>query len=627
MLAPEILLRARSNLVVARTRDPTTVGEVSTTSTPKGRNKRCGDEPWVGGVPTTADESVWVLRGDVVTQVRGRHQFSELPEHTLVAPKGQSLRAEDFAIGAALPAGVWSGYTSASLARGGTSKRRGAGLYSSTLAANPDLTRRLGGSTPVRTRPATNLHADAPTTEAVEMLSREIAARGGRALVVGGAVRDMVAGQLSGSAVAVKDLDVEVYGIDPGELHALVEAHFAVGITGAAFAVLKATVPGASEQLDISVPRRERAVGEGHRDFEVSADPSLSFVEAAYRRDFTIGAMGYDPLTGEVFDPYGGAADLASGILRHVSPAFSEDPLRALRAARFAARFDLRVHPDTVALCRSLRPQAMALPAERRWGEIEMTLAQAARPGQALYVLDEIEWIDIFTELAALRGVEQDPGRHPEGDVFTHTAEVLNYWGTHLRTGVTEDDLVVSVAAMCHDFGKTSTTFVREGRLTSHGHEEAGIAPARTLLHSLGQMRLADNIAPLIANHLAPVKLLHEGASNRALRRLSVRVPRLDLLTLVAKADQGGRPPKDPTAALAECDRFYERVLSLDLEHGAPANLARGEDLIALGRTPGPEFREMLGAVYDAQLDGDITTRDQAKEMLARLVASKNVKN
>jgi tRNA nucleotidyltransferase (CCA-adding enzyme) len=434
----------------------------------------------------------------------------------------------------------------------------------------------------------------------------------------------MVAGRLSSRDVSVKDLDLEVYGVDPGELHTLVEQHFPVDVTGASFAVLKAHVRGASQPIDISVPRRERATGEGHRDFEISADPSLTFVQAAYRRDFTIGAMGYDPLTGELVDPYGGAADLASGVLRHVSPAFVEDPLRALRAARFAARFGLTVHPDTVALCRTLRNQAMALPTERRWGELEMTLAQAATPGRALYVLDEIEWIDVFAELAALRGVEQDPGWHPEGDVFTHTAEVLNYWGTNLRTGDRGDDLVVSIAAMCHDFGKTTTTHVREGRLTSHGHEEAGIEPASALLRSLGQVHLANDVAPLIAHHLAPVMLLRNDASDRALRRLSVKVPRLDLLTLVAKADQGGRPPKDPSEAIAECDRFYERVQSLDLSHGAPANLARGEDLIALGMEPGPVFKELLGAVYDAQLDGEVTTSEQARALLSRLVEARS---
>jgi tRNA nucleotidyltransferase (CCA-adding enzyme) len=526
-----------------------------------------------------------------------------------------------------LPFGTWAGYTSKDLARGSVVARRGDALAASTLTDSPDLRSRLPQSDAslVTTRPATNLHADGPTTAALELLAREIDGRGGRALVVGGAVRDMVLGRLSKSAIDVKDIDIEVYGIDPAELRGLISAHFPVDLTGAAFAVLKAHIKGTKHPLDISVPRRERATGTGHRDFEVTADPSLTFTEAAYRRDFTIGAMGYDPLTGELIDPYGGAADLAAGVLRHVSPAFDEDPLRALRAARFAARFALTVHPDTVARCQALRPKGDSLPAERLWGELSSTIYQAPTPGRALHVLNDIDWIDLFPQIAVLRGVEQDPGWHPEGDVFIHTAAVLDYWGTHLRTDNLEDDLVVAVAAMCHDLGKATTTYELKGRLTAHGHEGAGVAPAKALLEALGQYHLAGEVTPLVANHLAPVVLTRAGASSSALRRLAVKVPRLDLLCLVAKADQGGRPPQDPTPALAEIDRFYDRVKDLKITRGPLPSLAKGEHLIDLGLTPGPQFKPLLAAAYEAQMDGTITTEAQARDFLTALVTSTDV--
>jgi tRNA nucleotidyltransferase (CCA-adding enzyme) len=589
----------------------------------KGKNKRCADQPWVGGVPTRPGEVVWVLRGGTPVRLKSRHQLTRFPERTVVAPAGTIPSSEWFAVTAELPASAWVGYTSRELARGATAKRRGGALYDATIAAAPNLESRIATSGGVRTRPSLDLAPEDPAWVAAQLLAREFAAHGGRTVAVGGAVREYVSGQLFHKSVQAKDIDLEVSGLDPSVVHQIVAAHYPVDLTGQSFAVLKAFVPGAAYPLDISIPRRERAIGEGHRDFEVSADPSLSFVEAASRRDFTIGAMGFDILTSELLDPYGGAADLAAGVLRHVSDAFDEDPLRALRAARFAARFGLTVHPDTVARCRALRPQADALPAERRWGEIVATLEQAATPGRALHVLNEIEWIDLFLELAATRGVAQDPTWHPEGDVFTHTAAVLDYWGTNLRTGVLDDDLLVAVAAMCHDFGKVEATQHESGRITSHGHESAGVAPARAFLNTLGQVHLASAVAPYIENHLAPVALIRANASDRALRRLATKVPRLDLLAIVARADQGGRPGRDPSEALAECSTFEQRVASLGVARGPLPNLARGEHLIEMGQTPGPHFKELLGAAYEAQLDGEITTSEQARAFLAESLSKR----
>jgi tRNA nucleotidyltransferase (CCA-adding enzyme) len=563
-------------------------------------------QPWVGGVPTTPGEYIWVLRDGVPTKIKGRGQLLAFPEKVVVAPSGTTPTLADFAVDALVPPGVWTGFTSITQARGGTAKRQGNVLAS---AATPTLAARL--PTPARTRPVADLATNPAVAGALHTIANDVARRGGRALVVGGAVRDLVLARLRHTTIPAIDVDIEVFGIDPAELQALVAARHRVDLTGASFAVLKAHVPGSDHPMDISIPRRERATGLGHRDFIVDADPSLSFAQAAARRDFTIGAMGFDPLTGELIDPYGGAADLAAGVLRHVGPAFDEDPLRALRAARFAARYDLTLHPDTVARCRALRSQAQTLPAERRWGELAATLHQAPTPGTALHVLNQIEWIDLFEQLAATRGVEQDPTWHPEGDVFVHTAAVLDYWGKNLRTG--------NLAAMCHDFGKATTTEIRQGRLTAHGHEQAGVAPATSFLHDLGQVALAKDVAPLIAHHLAPVQLV--GSSNTALRRLALKVPRMDLLALVAKADQGGRPPKDPTEALAVIDEFSDRAKNLGVTRGALPNLAKGEDLIAMGLRPGPIFSKLLGAAYEAQLEGTVTTREQARDLLSLLVA------
>ena len=596
----------------------------------KGRNKRCGDQPWVGGIPTQPGEDCWVLRDGVVTKLISRHGLGDTPEVVVVAPHGRTVDPGSFEPGAALGDQTWGGSTSRSLARGGQAKRRGAVVATSTVSRFPHLAERVSAATLSTKSPAAwrvtddaaaSLGADESTTRAVIGLSEDIAARGGRALVVGGAVRDLLVARMRHQSSTIKDIDLEVFGIAPGELRALIESRHQVDVTGASFAVLKVDV-GSTHPLDVSIPRRERSTGAGHKDFDVEADPNLSFTEAARRRDFTIGAMGYDPLTGELLDPYGGAADLAAGVLRHVSEAFDEDPLRVLRAARFAARFALSIHPSTAERCRQLRSQAGSLPPERIWGELETTLHQARTPGRALHVLDDVDWIDVFSEVAALRGVAQDETWHPEGDVFTHTAHVLDFWGTHLRTGVAEDDLLVAVAALCHDLGKPMTTSRGSAgsRITAHGHEQAGVAPARALLRGLGQHRLADRVGPLVAHHLAPVQLIAQGAGDKAFARLSTDVDRMDLLALVAKADQGGRPPRDPSEALAACDAFLARAVGLGVDHGAPVSLARGEHLIDLGLRPGPQFKGLLAAAYDAQLDGSITTEAEAVALLTSLV-------
>ena len=602
-------------VAVVRVNWPATVVWMPTNS-PKGRNKRCSDQIWVGGVPTKSGELVWVLRGDQVVRVRSRRQLGVVPENAVVAPRGAVPAAAWFSNeSGATPEGSWRAPTSRALARSGTSRRRGRSMAAATSSANP-LVRgriRVGGAVLRST-------IEPKTQEVVGSVARAIEARGGRALVVGGAVRDMVYADLTKRALVSKDADIEVYGITPFELMELLGHVGRVDETGADFAVLKLSVPGLSEPLDISMPRRERATGTSHRDFAVSVDSSMSFSEAASRRDFTIGAMGYDPLTHELLDPYGGAADLASGVLRHVSDAFDEDPLRALRAARFAARFDLTLHPDTKDRCIKLAPLGETLAVERRWGELAMSFSQASKPGEALRVLKDIEWLYLFAGVADLVGVEQDPGWHPEGDVFIHTAAALDYWGQNLKGRGEDDDLVIATAIMCHDFGKAATTKWVDDRWRALGHEEAGVGPARALLEEYHQSSLADRVAPLIANHLAPMSL-GPNASASALRRLATRVPRIDLLCAVARADVAGRPPLDPSARLAEIDAFEAKVNDLGVARGAVKPLAKGDTLISLGMKPGPIFSTLLKEAYEVQIEGGITSSAEADTWLRARVA------
>src|SRR5829696_4439497 len=183
-------------------------------------------------------------------------------------------------------------------------------------------------------------------------LARAIHEAGGRALLVGGCVRDQLMG------AQPKDWDLEVYQLDPARLREILDQFGPVNVVGEAFTVYKL-----GKYLDVSIPRRERKSGRGHKAFVIEGDPSMSLVEATRRRDFTINAILQDPLTGELIDPFNGRRDIEQRVLRAVSnETFAEDSLRVLRAAQFAARFNFAIEPETVELCRNI--DLSDLPAE-----------------------------------------------------------------------------------------------------------------------------------------------------------------------------------------------------------------------------------------------------------------------
>ena len=236
---------------------------------------------------------------------------------------------------------------------------------------------------------------------------------GGRAWLVGGGVRDGARG------LATRDVDLEVFGLQPDALRAILGATFTVDLVGESFGILKLR----GLPIDVGVPRRESKQGSGHRGFAVHADPFLELHLAAARRDFTMNAIYLDPLSGEVADPFDGIGDLQRGILRHTSSAFGEDPLRVLRGMQLAARFDLEPAPETVRVCRGMDLEG--LPPERLFEEWRKLVVLGVVPSRGLRFLEQTTWLRFFPELDALRGVPQDPRHHPEGDVWVHT---LHAW-------------------------------------------------------------------------------------------------------------------------------------------------------------------------------------------------------
>jgi tRNA nucleotidyltransferase (CCA-adding enzyme) len=451
---------------------------------------------------------------------------------------------------------------------------------------------------------------------ALEPIVTALREAGGRPYVVGGAVRDALLG------LPVKDYDVEVFGLPEERLRAVLEGFGSVDRVGQAFSVYKLSgVPGEEGALDISLPRRDSKVGPGHRGIAALCDPDLSIEEASRRRDFTINAMLFDPVTGETLDPHGGRKDLEARILRAVDArTFGDDPLRALRAVQFAARFDLTVEPETARLC--ARMPLGELPAERVFGEVEKLLLKARRPSIGLALMKAWGMLEqVAPEILPLGATPQDPQWHPEGDVWTHTLQVVDEAAALLEDLAHDRPraLTVMLGALFHDLGKPATTFrdAEDGHVRSPGHEEAGVAPATSLLdrwnvHSLLGYDVREQVLALVAHHLKPGELYKERAriSDGAIRRLA-RKCEPDLLYRVARADCLGRRPGrfEPVAM----EWFREKVRALDVAVQPPDPLLRGRDLLELGVAPGPEMGRILHAVYERQLDGAVTTLDEAR--------------
>jgi tRNA nucleotidyltransferase (CCA-adding enzyme) len=434
---------------------------------------------------------------------------------------------------------------------------------------------------------------------------------GGRALVVGGWVRDHLMGRGS------KNIDIEVFGVAPDRLRQILESFDRVEAVGESFQVYKIG------DIDVSLPRRDSKSGRGHRGFVVVGDPDMSIEEAARRRDFTINAIAWDPLTEEYFDPFDGRGDIERRLIRVVDPkTFPDDSLRVLRAIQFAARFEFALDETTRAVCRDIALDD--LPSERIWGEFEKLLF-ARRPSIGFAVALDLGVVaTLFPELQALVNCPQEPEWHPEGDVWIHTLQVIDQARARIDDLARPQQITVMLGAVCHDLGKPPTTAVIDGRIRSMDHEEQGVAPTLAFLdrlnvHSIDGYDVRKQVAGLVAQHLKPgswFKVRHE-VGDGAFRRLAQKVD-LELLARVAKSDCEGRKPGQFDCSAM--DWFLERARSLGVEHRPPAPILLGRHVLDLGLEPGPRVGEILKAVYEQQLDGRVTTLAAAIDAAKRLV-------
>ena len=433
-----------------------------------------------------------------------------------------------------------------------------------------------------------------------ETVAQLVSEQNGRAYYVGGYVRDRLLCREN------KDIDIEVHGLSPEKLENILDRLGERIAIGESFGIY--SIKGYS--LDIAMPRKEELRGTGHKDFDIFVDPCIGTCKAAKRRDFTINAMMQDVLTGEIIDHFGGEADLKAGIVRHVSDdSFSEDALRVLRAAQFAARFEFEVADETKELCR--RMDLSSLAGERVMAELEKALIKAKKPSIFFETLREMDQLGTwFPELEAIIGLEQDPVHHPEGDVWNHTMTVLDA-AARYREAV-KYPFAFMLAALTHDFGKAVCTQVVNGRIHAYRHETEGIPVAEKFLKRISSERkLADYALNLVKNHMRPFIAAEQNAAVKSTNRMFDESVDPVALICLSSADNC---VKDKVAADAKVNFLYERLRVYEEYMSRP--YVMGKDLLDAGLEPGEYFSELLGYAHKLRLAG-VEKQNALKQTLA----------
>lgn len=460
---------------------------------------------------------------------------------------------------------------------------------------------------------------------AVLSVARQIRSSGGRVMLVGGAVIDIVLGRVP------KDWDLEVYGVSYNDLVKTLSNHNPK-LVGQAFGIIKVNFDGFD--IDINVPRKDNKVGIGHKGFEVLMDPSMTVKEAARRRDFTINALAMDVFTGEIVDPFGGLNDLHAGILRATDPRlFVQDPVRPVRAMQLLARKAKSVDHGTMQLIRSMVGMFPEIAPERVHEEWLKLLLKAERPSVGLEFLRDSGWIVHFPELHALIGCEQHPDWHPEGDVWIHSCGTVDSaaWVRDqnvLPEGWTE---AFMFGTMCHDLGKPSTTITpemvandeapKERMWTAWGHDRAGMPLGESFLRRMtNNKKLIDKTTTIIGEHMQPFNLWQGDGKKSAYKRLHNRI-RLDVLGWVCKCDSCGDP--DGRARIGSPDFEHETSKACwdhfdDIGPEPIKPILMGRHLQNAGVKPGPVFKKMLDAAYELQIQGVDDIDSLLQEALAQ---------
>lgn len=472
--------------------------------------------------------------------------------------------------------------------------------------------------------------------EKVLELSRAVEEAGGTALLVGGSVRDMFLGKIS------KDFDVEVYGIMPDILKEMVQKLGKLSEVGESFSVLKLSF-GEGIDIDVSLPRTDSKIGEGHRDFEIKYDPSMSVSEAARRRDFTINSMAFNPLTGEFYDPYGGLKDLRERILRVTDEEkFKEDSLRVMRALQFIGRFGLSLEPKSLRIVQETIPALKKLSKERIAEEWKKLLLKSEKPSAGLVAGMTLGvFAEIHPELLPLIESSKEFYAQGNGDVWNHTLMTVDKAAEIIRREELEENnaLAVMLAVLAHEFGKPAVTKIENGQLISIGYEEVGMPKVEKFLADMGVDRVVANklisgkVSKLVRYQNVPAsfyvseKIMGETVKDGMIRELASEISPATILelVLVAEANTSGRENFPDNEA---GKWLLSRARKLGVETSRPPKLITGKDLLALGLKGSPDIGKIIGLADNLRDQRDITRElffraiygiKDSKEIIARL--------
>jgi poly(A) polymerase len=447
-----------------------------------------------------------------------------------------------------------------------------------------------------------------PMKEFATSIVRTLRDKGFQAYLVGGCVRDLLLGRVP------KDYDVATDAM-PQQVMSIFPDTYAVG---AQFGVVLVPAPQSERgdertnsgtktvnEVEVATFRSDIGYSDGRHPDEVrfSQDPR----EDVVRRDFTINGMLLDPLTNDVLDYVGGQKDLEAGFIRSIGDPerrFAEDKLRMLRAVRFAARFAYQIEDQTFAAMLTLAKEIHVVSRERVRDELTRMLTEE-HPRRSFELLDQSGLLkEVLPEISVMKGVEQPPQFHPEGDVFVHTLLLLD----HLPQPCPP---TLAWGALLHDVGKPATFRVAPDRIRFDDHVNVGVKIAEEIC---GRLRFSSSdtqqILALVGNHM---RFGHALRMNQSTLKKFLRMPAFDQHLALHRADSLASH-----GHLSTYEWIKEKLAAIPPEKMRPTPLVTGDDLIAAGHAPGPKFREILDAVEDGQLEGWLGSREAALEFVRR---------
>lgn len=440
-------------------------------------------------------------------------------------------------------------------------------------------------------------------------IADQIQAAGGKTLVVGGFVRDLLLG------VPSKDLDIEVYGLELKQLEQILRQYGYVIQVGKAFGVLRLE----GVDVDWSLPRFDQT----GRKPQVEIDPYLSYEEAFRRRDLTINAMGIDLKSGELIDPFHGQQDLENKVLRYVDrERFIEDPLRFYRVMQFVGRFEMEPDPALNELCQTMAIDGVSK--ERIEQEFTKIFLKSCKPSLGVQWLQKVCRLqEILPELHATIGVPQNPAWHPEGDVFEHSRQALDVAANNSDYVDDSEKLLIMWAAICHDLGKAVTTKMIDGRLRSIGHAAAGAPLAKKMLERVTSNKdLISGVCKLVYHHMDLYQLTMDGVGDGAYKRLAAKLHPLTMCSLakLSLADRLGRqanrelPIQISFDQASELQKFVDRAKALGVWQQMEEPVLQGKDLLDVVE-PGPALGELLQIAYLIQLQTGLVDKTKLRKL------------